>query len=168
MVVKTTSGEIIVRTALLMCSVDLPARSLCANMKQFNGKHSCVFCKCAGVPRERRRMVRDWPPGNYMPRTHLSIVDDAKEAVATAEAVSVFVLSCAMIEYFKDFSILHRFVVSRGHLSSSSMPHLIWLKVLSLTASTPFIWGLLSGFLLTGLPYNTESKTIASVLRLAT
>ena len=65
-------------------------------MKQFNGKHSCVFCKCAGVPRERRRMVRDWPPGDYMPRTHLSIVDDAKEAVATAEAVSVFVLSCAM------------------------------------------------------------------------
>lgn len=129
-----------------MCSVNLPARSLCANMKQFNGKHSCVFRKCPGVPCERRCMVHDWPPGNYMPRTHLSIVDNAKEAVATAEAVHTFVLSGAMSTSKISPYSTKRFVVSGGRLSSSSMPHLIWLKVLSLTASTPFIWGLLSGF----------------------
>lgn len=91
-------------------------------------------------------MVRDWPPGNYTPRTHLSIVDDAKEAVATAEAVRPFVLSGAMSTSKISPYSTNRFVVSRERLSSSYMPRLIWLKVLSSTACTPFIWGLLSGF----------------------
>ena len=42
MVVNTASGKITIPPTLLMCSVDLPARSLCANMKQYKGKCGCV------------------------------------------------------------------------------------------------------------------------------
>ena len=41
---QTEHGERVVRAALLICSVDLPARSMCANMKQFNGKCGCIYC----------------------------------------------------------------------------------------------------------------------------
>ena len=71
------SGTRIVRAGLLICSVDLPAHCLCANMKQFNGKYGCVYCKNPGVPRDGMPMVRDWPPGTRELRTHSSIVQDA-------------------------------------------------------------------------------------------
>ena len=57
------SGRITLRTTLLMCSVDLPARCLCANMKQFNGKHGCIYCENPGTARPSCPSVRDWLPG---------------------------------------------------------------------------------------------------------
>lgn len=81
------SGMRVVRAALLMCSVDLPARCLCANMKQFNGKHGCVYCESPGSPRENVPSVRDWPPDTAVLRTHSSFVHDAQEAVLSGKVV---------------------------------------------------------------------------------
>ena len=69
---KTEHGMRVVRAALLICSVDLPARSMCANMKQLNGKYGCILNP--GTPRVRTPMVRDWPPRPGAVRTHDSIM----------------------------------------------------------------------------------------------
>ena len=84
---KTKCGERVVRAALLICSVDLPARSICANMKQFNGKYGCVYCENPGTPRPLRPMVRDWPPRPGALHTHDSILHNARQAISTGEAV---------------------------------------------------------------------------------
>ena len=80
-------GTRVVRAALLMCSVDLPARCLCANMKQFNGKYGCVYCLNPGSPRENMPRVRDWLPGSYLLRTHSSFIHHAKETISSNEVV---------------------------------------------------------------------------------
>ena len=72
---------------LLICSVDLPARSICANMKQFNGKYGCVYCENPGTPRVHTPMVRDWPLGPGALRTHDSILHNAQQAISTGEVV---------------------------------------------------------------------------------
>lgn len=85
--VKMECGTFVVRATLLMCSVDLPARCLCANMKQFNGKHGCVYCENPGSPRENMPRVRDWLPGSHSLRTHSSFVHHAQETVSSGEVV---------------------------------------------------------------------------------
>ena len=85
--VKNECGDRVVRAALLICSVDLPARSMCANMKQFNGKYGCVYCENPGTSRIHIPMVRDWQPGPGVLRTHDSILNNAQQAVASGEAV---------------------------------------------------------------------------------
>ena len=77
------------RAALLMCSVDLPARCLIANMKQFNGKYGCLYCENPGTPRPLHPMVRDWIPGSYRLRTHRSVIANAKESIGSDEVVCV-------------------------------------------------------------------------------
>ena len=32
-----------------MCSVDLPARAIVLNMKQWNGAHGCLYCESPGT-----------------------------------------------------------------------------------------------------------------------
>ena len=86
---QTEHGERVVRAALLICSVDLPARSMCANMKQFNGKYGCIYCENPGTPRVHTPMVRDWVPRPGKLRTHESILNNAQQAITTQEAVSV-------------------------------------------------------------------------------
>ena len=44
-------GNHTVKERLLMCSVDLPARALVLNMKQFNGRYGCCYCEDKGVLR---------------------------------------------------------------------------------------------------------------------
>ena len=95
--VISDSGTRTVHAGLLMCSVDLPARCLCSNMKQFSGKYGCVYCKNPGVPRDGMPMVRDWPPGNQELRTHTSFVEDAREAVSCGEAVCFSCDNCTCI-----------------------------------------------------------------------
>ena len=51
---------------------------------------------CPGAPYGRRHMVRDWPPGNYTLRTHSSIVQNAREAVVTGEAVCDFLKTVSL------------------------------------------------------------------------
>lgn len=85
--IKTVSGCITIRTTLLMCSVDLPARSLWANMKQFNRQYGCIYCENPGTPRLSCPSARDWLPGSHNLRTHQSIIQNAKEATESREAV---------------------------------------------------------------------------------
>lgn len=94
---KSETGIRVVRGGLLMCSVDLPARSLCTNMKQFNGKYGCVYCKNPGASRDGMPMIRNWPPGLWELRTHSSFVEDAREAISSREAVCSFKLTCSCI-----------------------------------------------------------------------
>ena len=49
--VTSPDGVVISKAKLLMCSVDLPARALVLNMKQYNGKFACAYCENEGTPR---------------------------------------------------------------------------------------------------------------------
>ena len=82
--IKTASGCITIPTTLLMCSVDLPARSLYANMKQFNG---CIYCENPGTLCLSCPCVCDWVPGAHNLHTHQSIIQNAREAAEGREAV---------------------------------------------------------------------------------
>ena len=72
-----------------MCAVDLPARASVLNMKQFNGKWGCTYCEDEGVPRPTCHLVRNWPYSTTStPRTHESIVRNARRALRENDAVS--------------------------------------------------------------------------------
>ncbi len=72
-----------------MCSVDLPAKAIVLNMKQFNGRYACIHCEDEGVPRPSSHLHRNWPySSNSTPRTHASILANAQEALDKGEAVS--------------------------------------------------------------------------------
>ena len=86
-------GTSVVCAALRMCSVDLPAHCLCANMKQFNGKHRWVYCE--NPAQENIPRVRDWLPGTELIRMHFSIVRNVREAVSSGEVVFCCVILLA-------------------------------------------------------------------------
>lgn len=48
-VVHTPEGTLTARAILLMCSVDLPARAILLNMKQWNGVQGCLYCESTGT-----------------------------------------------------------------------------------------------------------------------
>ena len=88
--VKTADGvDRIVRARLLLCSVDLPARALVLNMKQFNGEYGCCYCKDKGVTRPTSSLHRNWPytATNTM-RTHQDIICSARTALQNKTHVS--------------------------------------------------------------------------------
>lgn len=73
---------------ILLCSVDLPAKAIVANSKQYNGKHGCNTCEDEGV--KGPGPARYWPydPSGGILRTHDSIIQNAKTATETgADAV---------------------------------------------------------------------------------
>lgn len=90
---------ITVRTTLLMCSVDLPARCLCSNMKQFNGKYACIYCENPGTQRPSCKSARDWLPGEYRLRTHQSIVENTRMAVQDGDVVCMCRSYFRMVQY---------------------------------------------------------------------
>ena len=74
---------------LLLSSVDLPARALLMNMKQYNGKFGCLYCEDPGVTLPNNSLHRFWPGmRDGKARTHQSILCDIKAAVVTGEPVS--------------------------------------------------------------------------------
>ena len=69
--VDTPHGPVIAKAMLLMCTLDLPAKAIVMNMKQFNGQHGCTYCEDEGVPRRSRHLHRNWPYNtNSITRTH--------------------------------------------------------------------------------------------------
>ena len=92
------------RAMLLMCSVDLPARAMVLNMKQFNGKYSCCFCEDEGRPRPNLPQCRDWPFNtSSTTRTSISLRQNAQESIQKNDAVSVsiyFVVQKFVHNYF--------------------------------------------------------------------
>lgn len=89
MEVNTPDGVMTSRVLLLLCSVDLPAQAPLRNAKQYNGAYGCAYCEDEGTPRPENRMIRNWPmkvPSCKL-RTHTSILDNTKEALATKTTV---------------------------------------------------------------------------------
>ena len=78
-----------VKARLLMCSVDLPAKAIVLNCKQFNGQYGCTYCEDEGVPRASTHLHRNWPYSNSsVHRTHMGIIANAREALHNKAPVS--------------------------------------------------------------------------------
>ena len=90
MEVVTPAGKLLVKAHLLAVTVDLPAKAMVANMKQFNGKFGCSFCMDEGESRPNCPMHRFWPFKEHsLLRTHQSYKEDVMEAVRSKNAVSL-------------------------------------------------------------------------------
>ena len=74
---------------LLFSCVDLPAQALMLNMKQFNERWGCNWCKDEGVPCATSHLHRNWP---YKPsvvlRTHQSMLNNAHDSRAGSSVSS--------------------------------------------------------------------------------
>ncbi len=90
MEIDTCQGRKIVKLFFLAMCADLPARAAVSNMKQFNGKSPCHMCFDEGECRTNQPMLRFFPFNKHSQlRTHASVMEDAKKAVESGEAVSV-------------------------------------------------------------------------------
>lgn len=79
------------RARLIMCSVDLPARALLLNMRQYNGQHGCVYYEDDGTPRLSSHLHRNWPyTSDPVPHIHAKMLEDADKAVSDGEAVCTY------------------------------------------------------------------------------
>lgn len=76
------------RAILLSCSADLPARAMLLNMKQWNGRHGCLYCNHEGVTLGTDHLHRYWPPKDSQVRTHSSLMADAEAATKSGSPVS--------------------------------------------------------------------------------
>lgn len=73
---------------LLLCSVDLPARAIVTNMKQWNGLHGCLYCEDQGVILGTDHLHRFWPQQNSsILRSRSSLLRNAEMAARTGTAV---------------------------------------------------------------------------------
>ena len=73
---------------VLNLSVDLPARAIVSNMKQFNGRYGCLYCEEEGTTLGADHLHRYWPyKTNATPRTHSSLLRDTQKAVTTETCV---------------------------------------------------------------------------------
>ena len=89
MKVLTPRGEALIRFHLLAVSLDLPARAMVLNMKQFNGKFGCCYCEDEGTNPPNQPTLRYYPyENNSTPRQHNSMVTDARCATDKREPVS--------------------------------------------------------------------------------
>lgn len=84
--ITTPEGLVTIRTKLVMGVFDLPAKSAVLCAKQFNGKHGCSVCLHPGTLVSRNHRV--YLPGDYVSRTHYSVVADAERAKQNGEAVN--------------------------------------------------------------------------------
>ena len=89
--VDTPVGAKVARVALLLCSVDLPARTLITNMKQWNRLNGCLYCEGQGVTIGGDHLHRYWP---YQPssslRSRASLLSNAEMVVITGNAVNYY------------------------------------------------------------------------------
>lgn len=89
MKVLTPMGELFVRFHLLAVALDLPARAMVLNMKQFNGKFGCCYCEDEGANPPNQPTLRYYPYDSAsIPRQHNSMISDARCAVDKREPVS--------------------------------------------------------------------------------
>lgn len=88
---QTPDGIVTARLILLNCSVDLPARAMVTNMKQWNGVNGCLYCEDQGTTIGTNHLHRYWPHQVHsMKRTHASLLRNAAEAVRLGTTVSIF------------------------------------------------------------------------------
>jgi hypothetical protein len=86
--VQTPSGSLIARAMLLNCSVDLPARAMLVNMKQWNGVHGCLYCEDPGVTLGNDHLHRYWPhQDSSVLRNRASLLKNAELAIRSGTSV---------------------------------------------------------------------------------
>ena len=106
----TPASSMVTRAILLICSVDLPAHALVTNMKQWNGANGCLYCEDEGTTIGADHLHRYWPyKQDCIPRTHVSLFENAKSAIRSGTAVSNKVQSISTM-------LTSRYVVSRVQL----------------------------------------------------
>ena len=90
----TSKGTVQCRAILLICTVDLPARAMVCNMKQYNVEYSC--CTCLEMRDNivtSNKLVRYWP---YNESYVIWICDTVAAAYAKATFNWVPVCFCFM------------------------------------------------------------------------
>lgn len=86
--VKTPSGVMTAKAIVLNCAVDLPARALVCNMKQWNGCNGCLYCEKEGTTLPGDHLHRYWPYRSVpVMRSHTSLLHNAQIATATQTCV---------------------------------------------------------------------------------
>ena len=90
----TPSGCKTIRAAIIAMTLDLPARALVLNMRQFNGLHGCHLCEDEGVTGCNNRLFR-WSPYNSTStlRTKSSLIENSIHATTHDEIVSKLVIT---------------------------------------------------------------------------
>lgn len=97
---QTSSGQMQTRAMLLLNSVDLPARAILLNMKQFNDQHARCYCEDQGDTPPTNHLHRFWPPsGSPVLRTHLSLMTNAKDALSDGNAVCLLASYMCVSQY---------------------------------------------------------------------
>lgn len=85
--VSTPRGVQNARAILLVASVDLPARAILMNMKQFNGEYGCLYCENPGTTTPGKHLHRYWPRTASSIRNHDSLLENAVDAVQNKKPV---------------------------------------------------------------------------------
>ena len=81
-------GPVVAKARLLMCTLDLPAKAIVLNVKQFNGEYGCTYCEDKGETRATSHLHRNWPYSTCSTtRTHDSILQSARESLETKAPV---------------------------------------------------------------------------------
>ena len=97
------------RAIPLLCSVDLPARAILLNMKQWNGVQGCLYCESTGTVL----------PGDHLHRYICNIVNPSNllGIVRYPKPGSVYVNSattlCVLMAYFTLQDILLTFYLGK-------------------------------------------------------
>lgn len=86
--VQTPVGVMSAGAILINCSVDLPARAMLMNMKQWNGICGCLYCEDEGSVVGSDHLHRYWPQqASSVQRSHAALLLNAEEATRTGTAV---------------------------------------------------------------------------------
>ena len=87
----TPSGCTTIRAAIIAMTLDLPARALVLNMRQFNWLHGSHLCEDEGVTGRNNRLFRWWPYNSTS--TKSSLIENSIYATTHDEIVSKLVIT---------------------------------------------------------------------------
>ena len=78
--VQTPAGALNAGAILMNCSVDLPARAMVMNMKQWNGISGCLYCEDEGTVIGGDHLHCYWPQQeSSVARSHASLLNMLKQ-----------------------------------------------------------------------------------------
>lgn len=87
-IVSPRLGKMQAKAILILSSLDLPARALVTNMKQYNGICGCIYCEQEGTTTSGCSLHRWWPYRPSIERTHQTLMLNARQAYESRTAVS--------------------------------------------------------------------------------
>lgn len=85
---QTPDGAMNADAIVINFSVDLPARALVMNMKQWNGISGCLYCEDEGTVVDGDHLHHYWPQQvSSVARSHSSLLKNAETATLTGNTV---------------------------------------------------------------------------------